>query len=361
MSKRKESSSRTNSKGSVLSSASKHAKTAKQTLEGMLAEIKELETPPPSVLPPGASNAAKELEKRKEMEKEYRKKRSTFGTKLRDDLIKEWNKGKDRDMEKVELYLEASKVLLTKLNLPLSHNFVAGDKDTEKDLLVAMDILEIGARFSVAKTESSSDPKGIREFERYISQLKHYYFDMDKYVRKQSKHMFEILGMNLLNLLSQNKMEEFHMELEIFPHLDLALKDPYIKKAVEIEQWITEGKFNKIYELQKAKLDDLRNVGLTSPGFKYFVDHLESTLREHSVGIASIIGAAYEKLSMQCAMQLLNLNDSNKLASIIKAQNWTVKEGHIYFQTNKDTSDEIPAEQLMKNALMYADELETIV
>jgi len=65
-------------------------------------------------------------------------------------------------------------------------------------------------------------------------------------------------------------------------------------------------------------VEDLKSVGLTSPGFKYFIDHLESTLREHDSGIASIIGAAYDTLSMQCAMQLLNLNDSKKMASIIK-------------------------------------------
>jgi len=65
---------------------------------------------------------------------------------------------------------------------------------------------------------------------------------------RDSESMYEILGMNLLNLLSQaNKMAEFHMALELFhPHLDKALQDPYIKKAVEIEQCITEGKYNKV-------------------------------------------------------------------------------------------------------------------
>jgi len=321
-----------NSKGFIPpSSTSKHAKTT-FSLVDMLAEITKLEKP-------------EDIEKR--------------ALKLREDVIKEWNKGKNRDMKRVEIYLEAAKVLLTKLRyLPLS----ISPEAVESDMLVARDILEIGARFSVAKTESTSDPEGIKEFERYISQLKHYYFDMKKCVKKPSVHMYEILGMNLLNLLSQNKMANFHMELELFhPNVEEVLQNPYIKKAVEIEQCITEGQYNKIYELQKAKPEDLKSVGLTSPGFKYFVDHLESTLREHTIGIADTIGAAYTKLPMHCAMQLLNLNDSNKMANIIRAQNWVVKEGHIYFQTKKDNSDEIPAEELLKNALMYADEMDTIV
>lgn len=68
------------------------------------------------------------------------------------------------------------KVLLTKLRyLPLTHE---GDKSV-KNLIIARDILEVGAWFSIAKCEKNTcNPDAIKEFERYISQLKHYYFDM---------------------------------------------------------------------------------------------------------------------------------------------------------------------------------------
>lgn len=65
---------------------------------------------------------------------------------------------------------------------------------------------------------------------------------------KESPYMYEMLGMNLLKLLSQNRIMEFHLELELFVHsnTDKALNDPYIKKAVEMEQYLTEGRYNKV-------------------------------------------------------------------------------------------------------------------
>ncbi len=64
----------------------------------------------------------------------------------------------------------------------------------------------------------------------------------------ESPYMYEMLGMNLLKLLSQNRIMDFHMELELFVHFNTekSLSDPYIKKAVEMEQYLTEGRYNKV-------------------------------------------------------------------------------------------------------------------
>lgn len=67
-------------------------------------------------------------------------------------------------------------------------------------------------------------------------------------IGNESAYMYEMLGMNLLKLLSQNRIMDFHIELELFVHsnTEKALNDPYIKKAVEIEQYLTEGRYNKV-------------------------------------------------------------------------------------------------------------------
>lgn len=139
-------------------------------------------------------------------------------------------------------------------------------------------------------------------------------------IRQPSENMYEILGMNLLNLLSQYKIADFHLELELFIHndIELILKNPYIKKAVEIEKYLMEGQYNQIYALKDAKPGDLKAAGLTSPGFKYFIDHLENTLREHTTEIADVISSAYERLTLKSAMKLLNLSDEKKLREMIK-------------------------------------------
>ncbi len=50
-------------------------------------------------------------------------------------------------------------------------------QESEKEIELARDLLELGARASVAKmaADKSDDSD---EFDRYIAQLKHYYFDL---------------------------------------------------------------------------------------------------------------------------------------------------------------------------------------
>lgn len=73
------------------------------------------------------------------------------------------------------------KVLLTKMTafLPLEEQEV---KTSESELKIARELLEMGARFSVAKMAHGHRDDS-EEFDRYIAQLKHYYFDL-KYFRK---------------------------------------------------------------------------------------------------------------------------------------------------------------------------------
>jgi len=60
--------------------------------------------------------------------------------------------------------------------------------------------------------------------------------------------MFELLGLDLLKLLIDNRIAEFHTQLELFVHTDVnqVLKDPYISKVVTIEQNLTEGRYNQV-------------------------------------------------------------------------------------------------------------------
>lgn len=57
--------------------------------------------------------------------------------------------------------------------------------------------------------------------------------------------MYPLLGLNLLFLLSQNRVAEFHIELELLP-VDKILNNVYIKHPVSLEQYIMEGSYNKV-------------------------------------------------------------------------------------------------------------------
>lgn len=75
--------------------------------------------------------------------------------------------------KKIECFTKAntdwkviSQVALTQLSFLPSNNAAAN----QKELILARDVLEIGAQWAVAS-------KDVKAFERYMSQLKCYYFD----------------------------------------------------------------------------------------------------------------------------------------------------------------------------------------
>lgn len=92
-------------------------------------------------------------------------------TSKRQELLNEWKK-KSPNLAKCGLLLDELKIMLTQLTfLPTS-----SDSCPKPDLIIARDILEIGAFYSIKKED-------IISFERYLAQLKCYYFDY-QYVQK---------------------------------------------------------------------------------------------------------------------------------------------------------------------------------
>ena len=83
-----------------------------------------------------------------------------------------------------------------------------------------------------------------------------------------SPRMYCVLGLGLLGLLAQNKISEFHTELE---RLDLeSLSNVYIKHPISIEQCLMEGSFNKIWNAK---------VNVPAEEYAFFMDILMGTIR----------------------------------------------------------------------------------
>ena len=81
-------------------------------------------------------------------------------------LKMEWDRS-NHSLEKCEQYLSKLKIYLTQLSfLPIQFD----DKVNKQELIVARDVLEIVAFHSI-------ESKNIPSFERYLAQLKCYYFD----------------------------------------------------------------------------------------------------------------------------------------------------------------------------------------
>ncbi|KAM7288544.1 26S proteasome non-ATPase regulatory subunit 8 [Ixodes scapularis] len=251
-------------------------------------------------------------------------------------LTQEWSK-KTPNLEKCGELLTKLKVTLTQLPfLPTSNTSV-----TKRELLVARDILEIGAQWSIATRD-------IPSFERYMAQLKCYYLDYQNDL-PESAYKYQLLGLNLLCLLAQNRVAEFHTELELLPAKEIQ-SNVYISHPVSMEQFLMEGSYNKVF---------LSKGNVPSPSYTFFTDILLDTVRDE---IASCVEKAYERISGPDVTRMLFLEAPRQTAAYATKRGWTQASNTYQFSTEvKHTDDVIPTEDLAAQTIGYARELEMIV
>ncbi|KAI9316438.1 cornichon protein-domain-containing protein, partial [Dichotomocladium elegans] len=215
------------------------------------------------------------------------------------------------------------------------------------------EILEMGAYYSIRT-------KDIGSFERYISQLNTYYHDLAS-ILPPSPQMYPLIALNLLRLLSQNRLSDFHTALEVIDPEQLQTNQ-YIKQAVDLEQYLMEGSYNKVWNTRST---------VRGEEFMFFYDILINTIRDE---IASCSEKAYDSLPLQDASTLLFLKNTQELLSFAqkakkhinvyrKQRGWKVHPGDqiIYFGSEDSDAVEIPQEQIITQTLTYARELERIV
>jgi len=259
------------------------------------------------------------------------------GLRLRQQLATEWGSGRSPNLDKCGELLDRIKIILTNLTfLPGSSG-----ESSHDELILARDILEIGAFWSISK-------KDIPSFERYMAQLKCYYLDF-KDDLPESSYKSELLGLNLLCLLSQNRVAEFHTELELFAYPDVhILENIYIKHAVSLEQYLMEGRYNKIFLAKRL---------VPAEAYNFFIDILLDTLRDE---ISTCIEKSYSKLHSDAAAKALNLN-ANQLRAFATRRGWTATSGVYNFHKNVKQENKIPSLELARDAIDYAKELEMII
>ncbi|KAJ8936947.1 hypothetical protein NQ318_015565 [Aromia moschata] len=253
-------------------------------------------------------------------------------------LKSEWNTA-NPNLSKCEKLLSDLKLELTNLMFLPTSNATA----SKQELLLARDVLEIGVQWSIAANN-------IPAFERYIAQLKCYYFDYKKQL-PESSFKYQLLGLNLLFLLSQNRVAEFHTELELLP-ADHIQNDVYIRHPLSIEQYLMEGSYNKIF---------LAKGNVPAKSYNFFMDILLDTIRGE---IAVCLEKAYEKISLRDVARMLYLpNEEAAKTFATKNKKWKLgKDNFFHFTPEvKKTHEPIPSFELAQQAVEYAKELEMIV
>ncbi|KAJ3333300.1 hypothetical protein HDU76_009626 [Blyttiomyces sp. JEL0837] len=229
--------------------------------------------------------------------------------------------------------------LLTQLKLLLAQlSFLK--KSDDKELLLTREVLELGAQWSVKTGD-------IPSFERYVAQLKTYYHDLSGTL-PPSQRMYPILGLNLLRLLSENRISEFHTELELIDPEQLS-SNIYISHPIQVEQCLMEGSYNKVWNSRS---------NVPAEEYLFFIDILMGTIRNE---IASCSEKAYTSLPISDAATLLYFKSPHEVMAFAAERNWTVSGNEIVFSSSDSGNVDIPAVKMIRNALGYAKELERIV
>ncbi|KAL0949643.1 hypothetical protein HGRIS_009687 [Hohenbuehelia grisea] len=213
-----------------------------------------------------------------------------------------------------------------------------------QDLVIARDILEIGAFWSIRTRDVPS-------FDRYFSQLQTFYTDFSSTL-PPSKREYPIRGLNLIRLLTQNRIADFHSTLESLPlPAEAVSENPYLSHPINLERWLMEGSYSKVWNArEEAPVEE----------YKFFVDYLMSTIRNE---IASCEEAAYESLPLDDAKTLLFFTSQSDLLTFAQNRGWQVNltEKTITFSRKTEEQTEIPKDKLIARSLAYARELEQIV
>ena len=123
-----------------------------------------------------------------------------------------------------------------------------------------------------------------------------------------SQRMYPLLGLNLLCLLSQQKIAEFHMEIELLD-IDVVFSNIYIKHPVTIEQCLMEGSYNKIW---------LAKANVPAEDYLFFMEILESTIRKE---IGACCEVSYKSLPIADLASLLYFKTPQEVAAFCSEVN----------------------------------------
>lgn len=158
-----------------------------------------------------------------------------------------------------------------------------------------------------------------------------------------------ILGLNLMRLLAQNRIADFHTELELIP-VD-SHSNMYIKHPIDLELYLMEGSYNK-----------LRNARTQVPASEYlvFMDILTETVRKEFAACAE---RAYTSLKVADATKLLLFQNDGETLQFCQARNWNVQNSVISFDKSnaQDKTFQRTAKEVIGKTLSYAHEVSQIL
>ncbi|KAK1445023.1 26S proteasome non-ATPase regulatory subunit 8 like protein [Babesia gibsoni] len=241
--------------------------------------------------------------------------------------------------------------LLAELKRLLAVHTLQNVVASEKFWLLSRDVYEIGILVSI----SSGD---IESFEGFCAQIHPFYFDYTK-VLKPSGCMDVIVGIRMLHLLTENRIGDFYMLLELLPQ-DIR-QSHNVCHVIELEKAMMEGNLSRLIEVNKAAPCEY---------YKSLSYKLADTARSK---IAASMEVAYASLSLDVATRMLKLSNVNETVAFLTYINqqktvndepyvkWIVDGDRINFVSEEATRCGFSSKEMLVYSLKGIEELEKIV
>jgi len=248
------------------------------------------------------------------------------------------NNNEMQDLEFCSKHLAALKLRLAELNL-----FIPRSNASKEELEFARDVLECACVLAVLRRDMGA-------FERSMIQVKSFYYSKQGTL-SPSPFQNVIIGLNLLQLLANGKVAEFHTELEPLG-AQACSSDPLIRFPVELEQSLVEGAFARLWQARLAA---------PHPLYLVFMDTMIGAVRDE---VAACFELSYESLPVAEVQARLMLSSPEEVKSFCLDNRWTVSADGasvLFPNPNPRPPLAIPSHRIIESTVAYARELEKII
>ena len=221
---------------------------------------------------------------------------------------------------------------------------ISGAQATPEALALVASALEMGVLLAVADDDLDA-------FGRNISQLKPYYAALSASGAAASERKCHVLGLNLMHLLVDNRLSEFHAELELLSEAEAGT--PFVSFPITLERQLMVGSY-----------DEVLNAGsnVPDPSYSFFMENLLETVRD---SIADCVEVSYKSMKLSDAVTMMKFDSTAELQEYVqeKREDWIVEGDRLTFQPPPigSKAEDIPSMNLIAQSLSYATELERIV
>lgn len=165
-----------------------------------------------------------------------------------------------------------------------------------------------------------------------------------------SENQNTILGLNLLYLLVENRLSDFHCELELLSEEQQA--HPAIAFCTQLDRHLMVGSYDQVM------------AASAQPPVEYYSFFLTSLLMTVRINIGECAAASYSTLTLAAATKILMFHSDNETIDFVSENypDWSLVGGvYDLCATKTVRSEEIPSLRLIAQNLAYATELERIV